>query len=339
VDDAMKILVSPNQDFSGLNFSLSGVPVHSVRFSLSKTSAIPFDLPIRIATLPIRIETRMIGHDGIQAPFTLDYDSIGDNTYVVPRLAPGEYSIDVTWGPGLGPLQPIVHLSPTIVDRDINLGAIDVAPFRTVTGRVRMTGSDIPATIQAMTIHNWNSSLGLDLVPVAADGTFSASVPEGRYRFTLTLPPDNYVASVQYGSKDVLHTGLVINGDNGDPAGPVNIEIATGVGEVHGVVRNVHGDLIAGARVILLPNLERRTNSELIRSKTSDAAGAFSFSDIPPDDYSVLALEKVSDRPYDTVNATRNAAFMKPFENQETKIHVGKGEKKSITLRIVENFK
>jgi len=334
IDDAVKIVVPRNQDLNGVTFALSKVSVHSVRFTLSKTAPIP-------AGLPIRITTRMLKHDGFEVPFSLDYDSPGPGSYIVSHLAPGDYSINVTWGPGYGPTQPNANLNVTIADRDIDLGTINVGPVRTFTGRVTMVGSDIlvPFPLGRVNFQTWDNPLPVGvLAPVAADGTFNVELPEGIYRIRLlNLPSDSYIASVRYVSREVQQVGLTVDRD---PEGPILVGIATGVGEVHGVVHNARGDLVAGARVVLSPIENRQANTDLIQVKVTDASGSYSFGNIPPGSYSVVALETIlSTYTVTDPNATRNAAFMKQFERQETKVNIGAGERKSLDLRVLANFK
>jgi hypothetical protein len=106
-------------------------------------------------------------------------------------------------------------------------------------------------------------------------------------------------------------------------------------------VRNVRGDLISSARVILLPSQNRRNNTDLIYTTLTDESGAFSISNVPPGDYSAIALEILpsSIQWFRSSNAAKNAEYMKQFEKQEMKITVGVGEKKQINLRSVANYK
>jgi beta-lactamase regulating signal transducer with metallopeptidase domain len=332
IDDAMKVVVPQNQDLNGVTFALSRTSLHSVSFTLLNAPT--------TTGLPIRIETQMRRRDGVLTPITLDYDSKSKNSYVVPRLAPGSYYINVTWGPGYDGHQPKTRLDVTVSDLDVDLGTLNVAPIRNITGRVTMLGSDIdvPSGISTISILQWDYTPGTT-VPVASDGTFSAELPEGHYRIRLLqLARDSYVASVQYGTREVVDTGIVVDGD---PPGSLKIGIASGVGNVLGAVRNVRGDLISSARVILLPSQNRRNNTDLIYTTLTDESGAFSISNVPPGDYSAIALEILpsSIQWFRSSNAAKNAEYMKQFEKQEMKITVGVGEKKQINLRSVANYK
>jgi len=335
LDDAMKIVVPPGEELYGVNFSLFNATLYSARFVLSKTSLIPDGLPIRVSV-------RMRRRDGFLSGGSTDVDLIGANVYVIPRLAPGSYDIDITWGPGFGTPQPAAHLAVTVVDRDIDIGTVSFGPVRAFTGRVAVLESDsvLPFKLERINIHRWDSPILTTTVPLTADGTFRVDLPEGRYLIRLpALPADSYIGSVRYGGSEMLYTGLLLDSE---PPGPINIGVGAGVGEIAGVVRNPKGDLIYRAQVVLVPSEGHRLNPDLTRTTTTDATGAFLIPRVPPGDYSVVALEGFlaggALAPQSSF-AAKNVEFMKQFEKQETKVSVERNARKSVDLQIIANFK
>jgi len=325
--NATTITVPPGQDVSGLNMTLWRGAVYSVRFKVAIATSIP-------NSLPLRITTRMRIPNGYGTPLTGDSESVGDDTYVVRNLAAGSYEINVTSGAGYGDPEQYVQLTPTITDRDVDLGTINIGPIRTLTGRI-IVPDDLRGSMKLdqVILRRWDSVdsvLPNIVVPVGADGTFNVDLPEGRYRIVSALPAEFYVKSVRYGSRDVVDTGLVMDGG---ATGQVEVGIAQGITSVEGIVHNTKGELVYGAKIALLPASSRRTNLDLFFTATTDTGGNFSISRVPPGEYSILALESLPRE------AVRDSEYMKQFEKQETKITVGGGVTKQVDLVVIPNFK
>jgi hypothetical protein len=78
--------------------------------------------------------------------------------------------------------------------------------------------------------------------------------------------------------------------------------------------------------VVLVPPDDKRTQSELFRSGTVDAAGGFSVKGVPPGDYSVYAFDTVEP------GAWQDPEFLARFDGKAKKITVR--EKETATAEV-----
>jgi beta-lactamase regulating signal transducer with metallopeptidase domain len=323
VDAAQKIVVPAGKDLNGISFALANAAFHSARFKIINATPPP-------PNTPVQITTRLRARNGHTLPLTRDFDYVGDNTYVVPRLSEGTHEIEVEWGPGYGPPVQRIQLTATIADRDVDLGTVTIGPVRTITGQVKSLdpASSLPP-ISNLVLRAWGSIIINLPVPLSANGTFSIDLPEGRYRFVgPTLPADHYIASIRYGGQEVLDTGLLIDKT---PPGPVEIGIAQGPGTLSGVVRNTKDEPVYLNRVVLSPAMSRRQNADAFAVVSTDTNGVFTFAKVPPGEYSLLALDVLP------MEAHLDAEFMKQFEKQEVKVTVERGSQKTVNLRNIPN--
>jgi hypothetical protein len=261
-----------------------------------------------------------------------DFEAVGDDSYVVSKLPFGNYEIHMTWGPGYGEPRQNLHLMAAITDHDVDLGTVNVGSLRTITGRI-IGSAEVRQKMKTsgLTLARWDSTLLSTHAAIADDGSLSVDLPEGGYRIVAqSLPSDLYLAYIRDGSRDLLDTGLMIDGD---PLGTIDISIASGTSIIEGTVRNDKGELLAGAHVILLPTANRRTNPDLFFTVVTNTAGTFSISKVPPGSYSVLALESLPP------DAQWDAEFMMQFQKFETRISIGESDRRTIDIPITSNFK
>jgi hypothetical protein len=220
----------------------------------------------------------------------------------------------------------------TITDHDVDLGTVNVGSLRTITGRI-IGSAEVRQKMKTsgLTLARWDSTLLSTHAAIADDGSLSVDLPEGGYRIVAqSLPSDLYLAYIRDGSRDLLDTGLMIDGD---PLGTIDISIASGTSIIEGTVRNDKGELLAGAHVILLPTANRRTNPDLFFTVVTNTAGTFSISKVPPGSYSVLALESLPP------DAQWDVEFMMQFQKFETKLSIGERDRRTVDIPITSNFK
>jgi hypothetical protein len=129
------------------------------------------------------------------------------------------------------------------------------------------------------------------------------------------LPPNAYVKSIRMGAADLLRDGLHIAGVARDP---IEVVIATNGGVVNGVARDPIDRPLAGASVVLLPEIGLRQNRlDLFRNATSGPDGAFRLEGVAPGDYRIFVWEDVREGDW------HDPEFMKDYELRGAPVHVG----------------
>lgn len=324
-DDAMVITLSPGQDIAGMNFPVADGDLHSVRVKFVSSTVLPDNVSVRIAA---KLRTR----DGYATPPTTESESIGSNTYIIPKLPRGTYEIEATWGPTYGPPHPSVRFPVSISDSDVDLGTVNVGSVRAVTGRVNLPAElRSRIKVERITFVRWDNNLISLQAPVDSGGGVSVDLPEGRYRVSISSSPsDLYISSILYGNRDVLDSGLLVDSNS---SGPIEINIESGNGTVEGVVRNSSGELLNDAHVVLQPSAGRRTNFDLTFVAKTNLNGTFVFYKVPPGDYVILALESLPP------DAALDSEYMKQFENKAATLVVQRGARANKDLVIISNFK
>jgi hypothetical protein len=135
------------------------------------------------------------------------------------------------------------------------------------------------------------------------DGTFTLNgIGPGDYTVDVTLPANAYVESMQFGSRDVLRSGLRIDGI--PSATRLDIVIGTKGGTMSGTVVDERNAPVAHATVVAVPDIAR-DRIDLYKSATSDASGRFEVRGLAPGDYEFLALEQIEPGAWQSAEALR----------------------------------
>jgi hypothetical protein len=223
--------------------------------------------------------------------------------------------------------------------RDTNISnvLITIPPSVDVKGTVTAPGGRIPGAIRIQLTPDEPSASKIPAyqqvsrrsVPVNAEGAFSlTAVPEGRFRISSVagLPQDMYLADVRQNAQSVFDSGFDVNARN---TTPVEVVLGSGAGTVNGVVMDGPTKVVAGATVVLIPEVGRRDNRALYVLASSDAAGRFTLRGVAPGDYKVFAWESIP------AFAHVNAAFMAKHEDRGKVVHVGQSGTVSADLTII----
>jgi protocatechuate 3,4-dioxygenase beta subunit len=253
---------------------------------------------------------------------------------------PGSYTVTATSTSGEG------YATFIVGDADIeNLTIRTTASFN-VPGRIVVEGEPIsPTAIEALHITlRRDPPRGEPVINAydtpLPDGSFTISASAGDFRVNiapiLSVAPSRYapslgttfqnayVKSIRLGNADVLNAGLHLDRP---PSATLEVVIAANPGAVEGqVVRNGR-EPVEDAAVLLVPGNRRR--NELYRTTTTDAAGRFHFTRVPPGDYEVLSWNEVED------GAWYDAQFMKDVEGRGLPVRIAEGQTETVRIEII----
>src|SRR4029453_16595319 len=87
---------------------------------------------------------------------------------------------------------------------------------------------------------------------------------------------------------DALEQPLVISGP---ASGTLDVLLSRSSGRVDGTVVDSRGQGVPGVQAVLVPAQRMRWRFDLFRTATTDSAGRFSMTGIPPGDYSLFSWE------------------------------------------------
>jgi hypothetical protein len=210
------------------------------------------------------------------------------------------------------------HLAVTVADKDVDAGNIVAQQGVVIRGRIS-TADKLPpdfnlSQIQLSLQSREGSYFGRKIM-LAADGTFAVTnvARTGFLIRAANLPAEFYLESARYGSRDVLDSGLTIDGES---PGPLEIVLAGPGGLVEGTVRSAANQPLSLASALLIPVLERRGVSSNFFQSSSDPAGAFRFRGVRPGEYKLLLWEKALPENF------QDPEFLKDIESRGVRVMV-----------------
>jgi hypothetical protein len=159
------------------------------------------------------------------------------------------------------------------------------------------------------------------------DGVFALNgVPPGDYVITVPTRGDSYVESIQLGTRDVLRTGLHLEGS--PPTARLDVVIGTRGGAVTGTVTNDRRQPAFNAVVVAVPETDRE-RLDLFKSGRTDASGHFELHGLAPGDYEILSWEAIEP------GAWLNPEVLRADEGRGRRLHVAEGSKSVADLRSI----
>jgi hypothetical protein len=134
-----------------------------------------------------------------------------------------------------------------------------------------------------------------------------------------------FVKSIRLGSWDVLRDGLHV--DTGFE-GELEIILGTTFAMLDGEVTDAQQVPVANATVTLVPYPADPQRLDLYRDVSTDVAGRFRISGLPPGEYVVLAWEDVE------YGAWTDSEFLRTYTGTGTRVRLEEGETQSVRVRI-----
>lgn len=311
-EDAIPFRVAGGADLFGMDVTLTDTEEYRVRFRLPLSSALS-GLYASLGTddLPLRAAVRFLGPGLRKREIELHpLEALGDDAYQTGRLPSGDYEILLQYStpvallrrldalpPGLDVrrLNPVARLPITLEDEDLDLGTLEPGVYTDVSGRIAVRQPAGPIDLATLPrLQFTDPTVGVTRYAFAtADGTFLLErMPPGIFvLFPVIFPeewPDGwYIVSAMRGGRDILRDGLLVGGQSD----PIDIVIADDAAVISGVARDDSGDLIPGARIVLVPPAIRRGPPARYPTTVADDSGGFTVRNVPPGDYTFLALD------------------------------------------------
>jgi len=232
----------------------------------------------------------------------------------------------------------VTKTSIEVSDKDVSNIALALGPGYKMDGKISIEGRSGPeaeAMIAGIKIQLVPDPETFESAPLPAkvgpSGAFTITglVP-GTYQIAITdaenVPDETYVKSVLLDNTDAINPRLVITGE---PRGPMEIVLGTTTGQVEVKVTNAKQDPVAGARVVLVPDLARRQHFDLYQVQTTLERGEVGFGGLPPGDYQAFAWESVED------GAWWDPAFLQRYDGLGKAVHVTAGAPQTIDLTLL----
>jgi protocatechuate 3,4-dioxygenase beta subunit len=245
-----------------------------------------------------------------------------EGRFEIAGVEPGSYMIMTTQMSGSS---PSIHMQPLVVPAEgldnVQLGA---QPEGTVQGNIMVAGDDKVALkgLRVMLAGGEDAPSMPAFATASESGDFVVKkLAAAPYNLTLPhLPDGTYLKSVQLGGHERL--GQTLDFSAGFAA-PVQIVLGTDGGEFEATVSR-DDKPVADATVVLLAADPNGRFPETTRTGESDSAGHVKIKDVPPGDYIAFAWEEVEEGEW------LDAGFLKPFDNQATRVRIQpKGHEKA----------
>jgi hypothetical protein len=320
---ASLIEVGAGQEIPSIDFVLS--PSRVVRVSGNVLNAIT-GKPAKgasVALLPSESATTELGLQ------TLTAAAGADGSFEIASVSPGSYLAVATIEDQSKQYfaRQNVEVGPAGTE---NLSLV-ISPGASVPGRVTYEGkTDARPSETSVWLDSGDDSLSPGrTAPLNSDSTFVAkSVPSGIYQVDVRPTCTGcYLKSARMAGVDVLQDGLDLT--SGAPRGDLVILVSAAAGSLDGAVTNGDDLPVAGALVVLVPELIHRNEARLYKETTTDQYGNFKLRAIAPGDYEVFAWDGVQDVTY------RDAEFIKTIENVGTEVDVEENAGSTVKLRAI----
>jgi hypothetical protein len=162
-----------------------------------------------------------------------------------------------------------------------------------------------------------------------ADGTFEMhDLGPERYRVKVNGLADGiYVKSIHFGNEDATNGILDLTSGTG---GVIDVKLAPNAADVSGTVRNGNGETVMGVQVTLGPaSAEVAAQSLFLQQTNTGQDGKFSFKNLPPGEYRILAWEEV-DR-----GLVSDPEFRSYFDSRSTVVKLSEGSHENLDVNLL----
>jgi protocatechuate 3,4-dioxygenase beta subunit len=249
-------------------------------------------------------------------------------TFDLSGIFPGKYVLSAELNDMSG------HVPVEVRDQDLNDVVVPISRGFSLSGRVVVEGataSNPGPDLQSLRLtFRPDPNTGMFPAPATpgADGSFIIQpLYSGNYRIVVGPPLQNaYLKAIRFEDRDVLETGLLLDRA---PSNPATIVISANAAVVTGTVMNDKQQPVPNAVVALVPERDRRSNTQLFKNATTDRTGQFRIQAITPGNYKLFAWQDVEN------GAWQNAEFLSMYEERGTPLEIAEGETKTVSLQSI----
>lgn len=306
--------LAAGQEFRGADIRISKTAVYRIRGTVSGLvndsnhrgwpSAVAYLYPASLA--------RFAGADRRPAPV----DS-RTGAFEIRGVRPGSYYVMVQQQGG-------AHSRTAFTSVEVGEGDIESLPMQVreaadIKGRVAVeAGTPNFEQTQIQLTPVMGFAVASPTVKPGKDGAFGLSnVAPLRYRVAVPGLPDGfYMKSVQWAGRDVADSEVDFSAG---AAGELVVKLASGAGQVEGVVRDEKGDPAPNVKVTIAPEGTLASWWELYREVTSGNDGSFRLPNLRPGAYRIYAWQGIEP------GAHQDPEFLKPFESRSSPINLAAG--------------
>ncbi|HLK64647.1 MAG TPA: carboxypeptidase-like regulatory domain-containing protein [Bryobacteraceae bacterium] len=238
-------------------------------------------------------------------------------------LLPGSYVLRATCGKGQQTISTQVPLEVTDSDFD---GLVVTFPVGfTLAGAVRSAddGARIDPTTVHISLYTQAPGAAYGRTTPEASGAFAIQdLSSGRYQLNVRMPEHGYVQSVRYAGEVVRDGSIEIRAEGA--LGFLEIVVASGGGEVTGVLQGADGEPLSNHAVRLLTEPPRFDRFGITHT---DQNGRFWFRDVAPGSHWIFAVNVV-------VPAIEVQERWERHEGAAHEVTVHAGGQYDVTLRL-----
>jgi uncharacterized GH25 family protein len=262
-----------------------------------------------------------------------------DGKFEIRGVLPGSYTLSLEMsGDNRMPLEINTGQAVEVTNSDLNGLRIKPASYGEIHGQFRSDSgqkidwsqitinldSDEDSNSSAESHHDWAR-----YSEVKGDGSFEQkNVPPGTYRLFASSRGqalrDYFVKSVNLGGKDVSDTGFA----TGSGSYFLDIVVSANGATLQGTVLDAKDKPVIDAKVVMIPDPDRRKRRDLYQDAATDQRGNFILHGVDPGKYTVLAFDDLEEDPHDP-------DFIKSYENRGQSVSVKEGERKALTLKVI----
>jgi hypothetical protein len=227
----------------------------------------------------------------------------------------------------------VVQVAADVAGSDVDGLVITVGAGASIRGRLRIEGQTLAAVgnldrVQVTLRPATTGTSSNRHRPVSTDGVFRLdNVSPGDYLATVQpLPPGYYIKDARLDQVDALEQPLVISGP---VSGTLDVLLSRAAGRIDGTVVDTRGQGVPGVEAVLVPTQRLRWRFDLFRTATTDSAGRFSLSGIPPGDYSLFSWEALQSFAYFDEDVLRQS------EAAATSVHIRESSTATTQVTII----
>jgi len=300
------------------------------------------DLTIARA-LPLHVRGRVIVADGSDArtigvgispdgpgtpPQIPGVEAVG-GVFDLKGVLPGRYLVTASTNASSTLMRASVAID--VADRDLDNVTVTILPPVTIAGQLSIEGRTLAATDLPL-ILNLNPSAGGGgySAIVSADGSFSfkdVSIQDYRFRVNIPATKPLWVKAARYGNADVAIGPLELAAD---PQGRrLDVSLGTQPASIDVLLVDGRQQPIAGALVMIVPDVARRQRSQFFRNATSDASGHAKLMGIAPGDYTLFGTEDIP------ASAWQDPALLRKYESLGVPIRLTEGSTATATVKVI----